>query len=222
MPDNQCLCIFIKSPVTGPVKSRLAAEVGTKKALSLYSAMVKDLVRNLHSSSFSIRYYVTSSGRLPLQLGNMDKPDIVLQHGRTLGSRMINAFRNEFEKGMKRIILIGSDIPAIDHVLISDFFDHLDTADAVIGPAEDGGYYLIGMKKEVFTADLFAGIPWSSPTVCQETLHRFQKNGISWHKGLKLQDIDDVHDLFRVINNRELHGKIPHLLAESSDLINHA
>jgi rSAM/selenodomain-associated transferase 1 len=127
---------------------------------------------------------------------------IRLQQGGDLGERMAEAFRELFAEGADEVLLIGSDIPQIDSFLIAGYFQALQAYDVVIGPAADGGYYLIGFTRKSFEEDLFERIDWSTERVYRQTLERARKQGLSVHSGRTLRDIDTYEDLESLVNQR--------------------
>ncbi len=115
-----------------------------------------------------------------------------LQQGDGLGKRMTNAFQEAFAAGFKKTVIIGSDCPEINSELVNEAFHHLEHADVVIGPATDGGYYLLGMRS---FHNLFEGINWSTGEVYASTIQKVQAAGLTFEKLTELTDIDTVEDL---------------------------
>ena len=202
MTDTQALAIFCKTPERGFVKTRLAASVGEQKALEIYLDLLKitDEETRLFSSS---RYLFLTSAvedsiekmRSTLQeqdLFTASKTSYTTQQGEDLGQRMSTAFENLFKKH-RSVVLIGCDLPDLTSALISNAFDALQSNDLVIGPSCDGGYYLIGLKKE--TPDLFNEISWSTEKVLKQTLERAQQLSLKVQLIDELRDIDTVEDL---------------------------
>lgn len=116
-----------------------------------------------------------------------------LQSGDDLGLRMHRAFVWGFEQGFQSVVLIGSDLAENRADILQDAFTKLQTFDTVIGPAEDGGYYLIGMKKE--NESFFQGIEWSTSTVCAETITKIEAAQCSYAEVATISDVDTVEDL---------------------------
>jgi glycosyltransferase A (GT-A) superfamily protein (DUF2064 family) len=132
---------------------------------------------------------------------------------------MMNAFKEQFSRGMEKVLLIGSDIPSLDGSLIERYFKQLDTHDVVIGPAADGGYYLIGMRRDSFVPSLFTRMVWSTATVYSVTVERLRNRKMSWYAGPVLQDIDTLDDLVQVINDPDAAEKIAALCRAASPYI---
>jgi len=137
--------------------------------------------------------------------GNTDKMQTWLgtgldyrsQGSGNLGDRMALAFANAFEKGVDQAALIGTDIPGITATTVEHAFAGLDQADVVLGPSRDGGYYLVGMHREAYSAGrkLFQGLSWGAATVLDETLHLAAAAGLQTHLLEELPDVDFPDDL---------------------------
>ena len=115
------------------------------------------------------------------------------QQGSDLGERMLNAFKHVFEKGCKRAVLIGSDCPDISRDIITQSFDILKAKHIVLGPAYDGGYYLIGVREP--KPELFSNIEWGTEKVLSQTIDKINAAGLSLGLLPMLRDIDRVEDL---------------------------
>lgn len=179
------LIIFAKNPELGKVKTRLAASMGHKKALEVYIKLL------LHTRSVTCQLneqamvYFTSYFENSEQWSSYNQR---LQVGDTLGVRMSNAFKESFDEGCDKVLIIGTDCYEITTEIISQAFKALDKQDVVIGPAADGGYYLLGMKR--FHPDFFIHKRWSTETVFIDTVEDIKRLGLQ-HKSLPtLTDID--------------------------------
>ena len=183
MTNIQALAIFCKTPEKGFVKTRLAASVGDQKALEIYLDLLKITDQETKPFSSSRHLFLVSpledsieKMRSTLQQQDLfidPKINFAIQQGKDLGQRMFAAFKNLF-KNHRSVVLIGCDLPGLTSALISKAFDALQSNDLVIGPSCDGGYYLIGLKKE--TPDLFKEISWSSEKVLKQTLERAKRH----------------------------------------------
>ena len=187
--NKEVLLVFHKNEVLGKVKTRLAAGVGDHRALEIYHYLLLKTYLAIGASSVSVYTYfsdfVPENPSYPV-----DKSK--LQVGQDLGERMKNAFSTNFESGMEKVVLIGTDCPSMEGSHILQAFDALDQSDLVIGPARDGGYYLIGMKQR---ADfLFEGISWSTELVLTQTLALAAEHGLQTHLLPVLEDIDTLED----------------------------
>jgi len=201
--DDRCLLFFIKNPEKGNVKTRLASAVGDKTAVKLYKRFLLEMLFTLNRGTFI--FYLCYSPESPLRslkdwLG--DHYLFMPQTGEDLGERMKNGFAEAISMNFKRVVLIGSDIPDLSLEFIEEAFTSLQEKDAVIGPSLDGGYYLIGFKKETFSPRVFEGIRWSTGSVFEKTLEVLEREGLTVHTLQPLRDIDTVGDL-RIRDLRE-------------------
>ncbi len=191
--DRQ-LIIFIKNPVLGSVKTRLAATVGAERALEVYGRLLA-ITRTAAAGVRCERHlYYADAVETEDEWDNTTFHKR-LQRGDDLGERMHNAFADAFAGGAGKAIIIGSDCPEMSAGVIDDAFSALETADVVIGPATDGGYYLLGMKKIVL--ELFLDKQWSTSTVLNATLGDAERLGLRVHLLPALSDLDDEADLIR-------------------------
>jgi len=194
--DDRCLLFFIKNPEEGKVKTRLASAIGDKMATKLYKRFLFEMLFTLNGGTFI--FYLCYSPESPLSnlkdwLG--DHYLFMPQAGEDLGERMKNGFVEAISMNFKRVVLIGSDIPDLPLEFIEEAFTSLQEKDAVIGPALDGGYYLIGFRNETFSPRVFEGIHWSTESVFEKTLKVLQQEGLTVHTLQPLRDIDTVEDL---------------------------
>ena len=202
MTDIQALAIFCKTPERGFVKTRLAASVGNQKALEIYLDLLRITDQETKPFSSSRHLFLVSAledsiEQMQSTLQQQDlfidpKINFAVQQGEDLGLRMFAAFKNLF-KNHRSVVLIGCDLPDLTSALISKAFDALQSNDLVIGPSCDGGYYLIGLKKEM--PDLFKEISWSSEKVLKQTLERAKRLSLKVQLLEKLRDIDTLDDL---------------------------
>jgi rSAM/selenodomain-associated transferase 1 len=193
MPERtRMLAIFSKNPVTGQVKTRLAKSIGNEKALEVYEILRRhtDSVTALAKAKRVVFYsdFIPASD-IFLNEGAEAK----LQDGDDLGERMHNAICDMLESGFSHVVLIGTDCPDLNAAIIEDAFSALENHDAVIGPAKDGGFYLIGLKKSC--PGLFLQRTWSTCSVLRETIETLEKKGMSYMLLPELQDIDTFEDL---------------------------
>ena len=194
------LIIFVKWPEKGRVKTRLSAAFGEEAVLEIYRCFVEDIIGTVKRSGFRllIAYYPEDAGeKIAVWLG--DDNDYILQVGADLGAKMSNAFRLVFERGVSRAVLIGSDFPDLPAEIISDAFSALKSEHAVIGPAKDGGYYLIGFRLDTFSSEVFDGIPWSTAEVLERTMSIFTREGLDVHQLPFWRDIDRPEDIVELV-----------------------
>lgn len=193
---ERCLVMMAKYPEPGQVKTRLATDVGVEHACELYRHFILDLLHNLSSEAWSLRLalypwekkeaMVTVVGGEILQIP---------QRGNDLGERMEHVFREIFAAGFQDVVLIGSDAPDLLAEFITEAFDALTNHDAVIGPASDGGYYLVGFRRAAFRENLFMQVPWSAPDTFSEQLKRFRDCALQFYILPTWRDIDTLADL---------------------------
>ncbi len=193
MMDN-LLILFLKYPEVNRVKTRLGREIGYAKAARLYEKMVIRQISDLMCNNYDLVLYVDDHHDIEAYKEKFGVDGVYFyQKGMDLGERMVQAITESFQRNYSRVILMGSDIPLVDAPAVERFFKHLLTADMVIGPAMDGGYYMIGFQSKIYIAPVFKNIVWSSSGVFQQT--------IANAADLKVQvekiwfDIDTVKDL---------------------------
>ena len=191
---KQAVLIFAKNLIHGEVKTRLAETVGKDRALLIYEELLK------HTQTITKDLI---ADKIVFYSNNIEQKDVWddkvfkkrLQSGNDLGERMQNAFAYVFENGYDEGVIIGTDCFELTSSIINDAFSHLKKHDVVIGPATDGGYYLLGMKK--LNTKLFQNISWSTAHVMQQTLAICRKEDLACHLLQELSDIDDEKDLIR-------------------------
>lgn len=194
---KQIILIFIKNPVGGKVKTRLAATVGNAVSLSVYQSLLRHtqtITKDLHAGK--IAYY--SDKVEDADIWDDKKYKKKLQSGSDLGERMKNAFEDTFDEGENSVILIGSDCLELTPTIIDEAFSKLQGVDLVIGPAADGGYYLIGMKE--MHASLFQNISWGSGDVLRRTLEAAVNKSLTFQLLDELSDVDNEDDLMAMKN----------------------
>lgn len=200
MTNAPLILLFIKAPVKGQVKTRLAAALGEDAALELYQRFVLDILDALEQTGVPVRicYSPPDSGKAVTGWLGPER-QYQPQEGRDVGERMADAFQQAFSGGISRALLIGSDIPDLPPAVFSEAFRALDGNDAVIGPARDGGYYLVGFRSDTFLPDIFRGIEWSTDTVLTNTLSVFAREGRTVHRLPPWQDVDTIEDLTHLV-----------------------
>lgn len=187
------LIIFTRNIQLGKCKTRLARTLGPEKALEIYRQLVK------HTAEISKEVVADKWVYYSEYPEKEDLFDPLIfkkfkQRGEDLGARMEEAFKQGFDSGFKKIVLIGSDIMDLFQDDLSAAFDALDHSPFVIGPARDGGYYLLGMKK--LKRELLADISWGSDRVLAETLRKLQTKEYSLLD--ERNDIDIYEDLIGI------------------------
>lgn len=191
------LLIFAKYPQVGEVKTRLAKDTGATRAVKVYRQLVETVIKNTSDSAYDTWILYAPRGAqsdFKRWLGHTQF-DFLPQHGDGLGERLEHAACQGKEKGAQKIALIGSDCPQIYSSTVNKAFKALEQCDVVIGPTEDGGYYLLAFK-EVY-ASLFSGISWSTELVCKQTQDKALAAGLTVTTLETLFDIDTLSDLER-------------------------
>lgn len=190
--DNSLLIIFYRNPEIGKVKTRLAATLGDSAALAIYLYLVahtKSITKNLPvDKAVYYSHYVDTEDNW-----QNDVYQKYFQTGEDLGERMANAFMRGFQAGYRSICIIGTDCPELTSATVEEAFARLHSNDTVIGPAKDGGYYLLGMK--TYHPALFINKLWSTNSVCEATIHDFKTLGLNYHELPVLADVDEERDL---------------------------
>lgn len=186
------LIIFVKNPIEGNVKTRIAKTVGHTKATEIYRELLdytRSVTETLPVGGYTKTvYYGDFINENDLWNGWFK----ALQPDGDLGTRMKQAFREQFEKGSERVVIIGSDCLELRSQHLEEAFQSLQTNDVVIGPSTDGGYYLLGMSRlhEV----LFDEMPWSQPILMEKTTAALQSKKLTCHLLPPLTDIDEWDD----------------------------
>ncbi|MEL6391394.1 MAG: TIGR04282 family arsenosugar biosynthesis glycosyltransferase [Bacteroidota bacterium] len=186
------LIIFVKNPIAGKTKTRLASDVGNEMALAMYGQLM-DYTRQETLKLGGVDRLLYYSDFIPKSdMWSMGGFDRRLQDGPDLGERMENAFTEAFSQGAERVIIIGSDCPGVTSNLIVEAFGQLQENDLVLGPALDGGYYLLGMKE--VQPSLFRNMEWSIESVAEETRLRAKEANLSLAELPELSDVDYLED----------------------------
>lgn len=193
---SRCIIVFLKAPKKGFVKTRLAEGIGSAKALMLYQAFVSDILSAAARVDADIRIFGHPRGwEQDAPQWTQNTPHVFTQKGADLGERMVNALACAAADGYWRTVLIGSDIPEMTESLLEEAFCRLADHDAVIGPAMDGGYYLVGFSGSRICRAAFEDMAWSGADVYENTRKRLAQNHNTVYALQPLADIDTVEDL---------------------------
>lgn len=192
--DQFSLIIFARVPRAGHVKTRLAATIGDAAALSAYISLADRVIgAAARSSMYSITVAFTpATGEDAMREWLGPSLTLAPQTEGDLGARMSTAIDAALHQGAQRVVVIGTDCPELTAPIIEDAFERLATADVVLGPASDGGYYLIGMSR--LHVALFEDVPWSSPATLQVTLAHAKRLELSVALLDERRDIDTAAD----------------------------
>jgi rSAM/selenodomain-associated transferase 1 len=198
--SKNLLIIFTRNPELGKVKTRLAKTIGDQAALNIYKYLlnhteltVKDLVCDK-----AIYYSENVNDHDVWDNSTYQK---FAQNGNDLGERMLNAFKVAFDDNYEKVIIIGSDLIDLQAKHFLEAFQKLDTHDVVIGPAHDGGYYLLGMRK--LHKHLFREKKWGTSSVLRDTLHDLQNLNV-----FLLEELNDIDIYDDIKNNTKLNSLI--------------
>lgn len=186
---------FVKAPRPGEVKTRLAGELGPEAAAELYRQLAEAALLHTAPQGGEYERVVCFAPREARDEVARWLPGEALepQRGDDLGSRMTLAFLGAFERGARRVALMGTDVVGIDRALVLEAFAALEAHDLALGPARDGGYYLIALER--LEPRLFEGITWSTPTVLAETMERAAACGLRVRLLRVLRDVDTIEDV---------------------------
>ena len=194
------LIIFSRYPEPGKTKTRLIPALGPEKAANLHRQMAEQMVKTgrelieTGSISLEIRYTGASLDQMQAWLGS--DLSYNLQGNGDLGDRMDQSFAAAFAQGKSAVIIIGTDCPDINETILTQAFETLIQQDLVVGPATDGGYYLIGLRRRI--PELFQAVDWGTDRVFQQTLERCQSLGLKIGNLPQLSDIDRPEDLAKL------------------------
>jgi rSAM/selenodomain-associated transferase 1 len=191
--DRGILCVFAKPPRPGEVKTRLARALGDEPAAALARAFFLDTWRSAAKCAWGRAVLATPDTEAPewIGLGAAIWP----QGGGDLGDRLDRVLRRALRSG-PFALAIGTDAPGLPPPLLEAARRALETADAVIGPCDDGGFYLVGLRR--CPPDLFAGIPWSAADTFEKTVARLRERGFEVEILPRWFDVDRVEDLSRL------------------------
>jgi hypothetical protein len=193
---TELLAVFARAPELGRVKTRLSPPLTAEQALALHRALVEDTLDHLD------RVQRPGLERLLLlsqPLQNSDELNVPgtwtqgVQANGELGERLASLFYTAFRRGVTRLVVLGSDSPTVPPEVIHEAFDDLENRKVVIGPAEDGGYYLLGCSQWI--PELFQNIEWGTPSVREQTLQIAKDRNLAVSTLIPWYDIDRGEDL---------------------------
>lgn len=191
-----------KAPVAGQVKTRLVPPLTHEQAAELYRALLLDQLANLKNFTTVERYIAYAPNDVEPRMRDLggDEFQYLPQRGDDLGARMENLFSDLQKVGYSRIILIGSDLATLPLQILNDAFTRLSGPDTqvVLGPSEDGGYYLVGMSHP--TPEVFENMTWSHDRVLAQTTERLTRVGVGFGLTASWFDLDTIDDLRRLLD----------------------
>ena len=201
-PPTRRLLVFARLPAFGKVKTRLAKSIGEEKALAVYEAMLRDLLETIGDSAndteIEIMWAPTETANGETLRGAFGERVLAMQTGPTLGERLAMAFSERFFfHRTETIIAIGVDDPRLDRGAIDHAFSLLDSCEWVVGPASDGGYYLIGCRAAAYDSSMFRDVEWGTNSVMDTTRKRIREREACLAVLPLGHDIDVEEDLRR-------------------------
>ena len=195
------LIVYAKRPLPGHAKTRLGAAIGAEQAAGVYARLLYTYLLDLLRADLTdtqIMLAVACPADVPFFADAFPELAVHPQVGGDLGQRMAASFAQAFAQGADAVVLTGSDVPDLDAHLVQAAFDALETAPVAVGPATDGGYYLIGLRAP--GAPLFDGIEWGTDRVLAQTEALIQARGISAIYLPEQFDVDTTDELLRFRN----------------------
>jgi rSAM/selenodomain-associated transferase 1 len=201
------LIVFAKAPVPGTVKTRMQSILGETNCLLLHNALARhalERIRLLDLPNLDKAVFFTGAPEEVLtyakKLGIAADISVEIQFGENLGERLSNALEKKILCGYKKVVFIGTDSPLLGNDIIEEAIEGLGSHDVVIGPAMDGGYYLIGFSDLI--PSILEGINWGSSLVFDQTLELMKKNSLHWKclkKGFDLDTCEDLVDFYESV-----------------------
>ncbi|EEF61017.1 TIGR04282 family arsenosugar biosynthesis glycosyltransferase [Pedosphaera parvula] len=195
------LIIFLKTPKPGFVKTRLASTLGPEAACAAYCQLVETVIDHVSELNQVVLCFTPDNAADQIMPWLRSGWALVPQGAGDLGKRLNRAFEAAFNSGKKRVVIIGSDCPDLSAQDIRDAWTALETHELVIGPANDGGYWLIGLSQT--QPELFEDMAWSTNQVFLETMKRARKINLRVKVLRELADIDTEIDWSRFLANRK-------------------
>ena len=212
---STALVIFAKAPIPGEVKTRLCPPLTPDEAATLHGSFVLDMLERSKTAVAKLklpfdRYLACMPSSTLVFFKIMEERQsvkLIDQIGNDLGARMQHTFETMFGKGYERVFIVGTDVPSLPLDHYTQALALLEKNDLVLGPALDGGYYLIGLKRMV--PDLFVGVLWSTEQVLEMTQEKATKLGLKTALLPPWRDVDTIEDLQALIETSALDAKKP-------------
>lgn len=212
---HTALVIFAKAPIPGEVKTRLCPPLTPDEAATLHGSFVLDMLERSKLAAAKLqlpfhRYLACAPSSELVFFKIMEERQgvrLLDQVGEDLGQRMHHTFAELFAKGYKQVIIVGTDVPTLPLPVYQEALTLLGRSDVVLGPAMDGGYYLIGLKQPA--EKLFANVPWSTDQVLAVTQQHAKALGLSVGLTTAWRDVDTIADLQSLITEGQEDDKKP-------------
>lgn len=193
--SRDTLIVFLKRPRAGEVKTRLATAVGAATAAAFYRVLADEEIRRTTPVSGEYeRLFLFSPSQAAAEIAAWLPGETLLpQRGADLGARMAQAFADAFARGARHVAIVGTDVPWLSRESVLEALAALDRSDLVLGPSNDGGYYLLATSRP--RPELFEGIDWGSASVLAATLHKAEALDLRVRQLASLPDIDTLEDV---------------------------
>ena len=202
---SNSLVIFVKAPLVGDVKTRLIPVLSLSQAAELYQCFARDIVRSMKRiKEASVKIAYQPHARIPDPSWVGGSLPYFKQEGQSMGERLSKAFLSAFQARAQRVIIIGCDSPTLPVAYVRQAFKMLEGCDVVLGPATDGGFYLVGMSK--FCPGLFDQIVWSSEEVFDKTLFNVRHYSYSLRTLPAYFDVDTPEELEALWKSKDSHN----------------
>ena len=206
--------LFSRTPVPGRVKSRLCTHLTAEQSCALHVASTLDTAEFLDRAEAAVVKWIFWSDPIADDSATIFLPaafHIAVQRGETLGDRMAEAFERVFTSGARRVVIFGSDSPTLPGARVAEAFAALDDCDLVLGPAEDGGFYLIGCRR--FEPRIFAEVEWSTPRTLAQTKRNAERLGLRVCELEPWYDLDEWKDVLRMLSDARAGSALPQHVA---------
>jgi rSAM/selenodomain-associated transferase 1 len=193
--SRAALLVFLKAPRAGEVKTRLASAVGAAASAAFYRVLADEEIRRTTPAAGEYtRLFLFAPADAEAEIAAWLPGETLLpQRGAELGARMAEAFADAFAGGAQRVAIIGTDVPWVSRESVIEAFTALDRADLVVGPSDDGGYYLLAIARP--RPELFEGVVWGSASVLAATLQKAEALNLRVRQLARLPDIDTLEDV---------------------------
>lgn len=204
---EQCVIFFCRLPRRGRVKTRIARHFEGTFALELYRNFILDMLETIGAvTADTVVFVFPGRGKKAMQRWLGSEYSYKSQRGKDLGERMKNAFTLMFHSGYDRCILVGSDLPDLPVTFLNEAFHALTSHEAVIGPTVDGGYYLVGFRRQTPLPPIFRDIPWGTDRVWAATMAIFKNQSTRIYTLPRWRDMDTPEDLIHLLNRNHVPG----------------
>jgi len=194
--QKNTLIIFLKYPEAGKVKTRLAKDLGNQKAADIYSHIAEQIIDNvLDANNYHTIIFYNPPDKENEIKNWIGKKELLFspQRGDTLGEKISNAFKEVFSSEAENAVIIGTDCIDVSSKTINLAISSLHNRDVVLGPAEDGGNYLLGLNRQ--RPEIFQDIEWGTNRVLDQTIERVKEKKLTYELLQTLKDIDTIDDL---------------------------